>query len=103
MHPLTIQSSHAMRAMAVAASMLASYAAFSLAERLDRAQGFWRRRLWIPASATVLGLGVWSMHVVGALEAPTPTETVYSRRLVVLSLLVAVSASSMGLRLIAWQ
>ena len=37
MHPLTIQSSHAMRAMAVAASMLASYAAFSLAERLERA------------------------------------------------------------------
>lgn len=98
-----IQSSHAMRALAVAASMLASYAAFSLAERLDRARGFWPRRLWVTAAATVLGLGMWSMHFFGALEDPTPNETVYSLRLVVLSLLVAVSISWMGFRLVAWQ
>ncbi len=103
MHPLMLESSHAMRAMAVAASMLASYAAFSLAERLERARGFWRRRLWITAAAVVLGLGMWSMHFFGALEDRTPYETVYSLRLVVFSLLVAVSISWMGFRLIAWQ
>ena len=91
-----------MRAMAVAASMLASYAAFSLAERLERARGFWKRRLWVTAAATVLGLGMWSMHFFGALEDPTPSETVYSLRLVVLCLLVAISVSWMGFRLIAW-
>ncbi len=92
-----------MRAMAIAASMLASYAAFSLAERLERAQGFWKRRMWVTAAAVVLGLGMWSMHFFGALEDPTPNETVYSLRLVVLCLLVAVSVSWMSFRLIAWQ
>ncbi len=103
MHPLTIQSSHAMRAMAVAASMLASYAAFSLAERLERAQGFWKRRMWVTAAAVVLGLGMWSMHFFGALEDSTPSEAVYSLRLVVICLLIAISFSWMGFRLIAWQ
>ena len=92
-----------MRAMAVAASMLASYAAFSLAERLERARGFWRRRLWVTAAAMVLGLGMWSMHFFGALEDPAPSETVYALRLVVLCLLLAVLVSWMGIRLIAWQ
>ena len=103
MHPLTIQSSHAMRAMAIAASMLASYAAFSLAERLERTRGFWRRRLWVTAAATVLGLGMWSMHFFGALEDPAPAEVIYSLRLVVFCLLVAISVSWMGFRLVAWQ
>jgi diguanylate cyclase len=103
MHPLTIQSSQAMRAMALASSMLASYAAFSLAERLDRAQGFWKRRFWVTAAATVLGLGMWSMHFFGALEDPAPGDTLYSLRLVVLCLLLAVSVSWMGFRLVAWQ
>ena len=92
-----------MRAMAVAASMLASYAAFSLAERLGRAQTFWRKRMWVTAAATVLGLGMWSMHFFGALEDPVPNEVVYSLSLVVLCLLVAISVAWMVFRLIAWQ
>lgn len=92
-----------MRVMAVAASMLASYAAFSLAERLERARGFWKRRLWVTASATVLGLGMWSMHFFSALEDGNPTDAVYSLRLVVLCLLIAISVSWMGFRLVAWQ
>ncbi len=83
--------------------MLASYAAFSLAERLERARDFWRRRLWITAAAVVLGLGMWSMHFFGALEDPSPAEAIYSLRLVVLCLLVAVGVSWMGFRLVAWQ
>ena len=92
-----------MRAMAVAASMLASYAAFSLAERLERARNFWRRRLWMTAAATVLGLGMWSMHFFGALEDRSPGDAIYSLRLVVLCLLIAVSVSWMGFRLVAWE
>lgn len=103
MHPLTIQSLNAMRAMAVAAAMLASYAAFSLAERLERARGFWRRRLWITASATVLGLAAWSMHFFGALEDAGPVDAVYSLRLVILCLLMAISVAWIGFRLLAWQ
>jgi diguanylate cyclase (GGDEF)-like protein len=89
--------------MAVAASTLASYAAFSLAERLDRARGFWGRRLWITASAVVLGLGIWSMHFFGALEDSAPRDTIYSLRLVVFCLVLAVAASWICFRLVAWQ
>lgn len=92
-----------MRAMAVAASMLASYAAFSLADRLERSRGFLNRRFWVTAAATVMGLGMWSMHFFGALEDGAPGEAVYSLRLVVLCLLIAISTSWMCFRLIAWQ
>ncbi len=103
MHPLTIQSSHAMRAMAVTASMLAAYAAFSLAERIGRTDNFWSRRKWLTSAAAVLGLGMWSMHFFGALEDPSPSEAVYSLRLVVLCLLVAISSAWAAVRLIAWR
>lgn len=89
--------------MAIAASMLASYAAFSLADRLERARTFWTRRFWVTAAATVLGLGIWSMHFFGALEDPAPNETVYSLGLVVLCLMVAISVSWMAFRLVAWK
>ena len=103
MRPLTIQSSHAMRAMAVTASMLAAYAAFSLADRIERTEDFWRRRTWLTAAAAVLGLGMWSMHFFGALEDPYPSEAVYSLRFVVICLVIAIAAAWMALRLIVWR
>ncbi len=92
-----------MRALAVTASMLAAYAAFSLAERIARTDNFWSRRIWLTASSTVLGLGMWSMHFFGALEDPSPGEAVYSLRLVVLCLALAISSAYAGIRLIAWK
>ena len=89
--------------MAVAASVLASYAAFSLADRIERTERFWMRRLWLTSAAGVLGLGMWSMHFFGALEDPAPGEAVYSLRLVVLCLLVAISGSWAALRLVVWR
>ena len=92
-----------MRAMAVTASMLAAYAAFSLAERIRRTDNFWSRRIWLTSSAAVLGLGMWSMHFFGALEDASPNETVYLLRLVVLCLLLAISSAWGAIRLIAWR
>ncbi len=89
--------------MAVTSSMLAAYAAFSLAERIGRTDNFWSRRIWLTASSAVLGLGMWSMHFFGALEDPSPGEAVYSLRLVVMCLALAVSSAYAGIRLIAWK
>ncbi len=91
-----------MRAMAVTASMLASYAAFTLAERLERSRGLWTRRLWITGSALVLGMGMWSMHFFGALEDATSGATVYSLRLVVGCLVAALAVAWVALRVVAW-
>ncbi len=100
---LPLHSSQALRAMAVGASMLASYAGFSVAERIERTERFWQQRLWLTASAAVLGLGMWSMHFFGALEDANPNETVYQLRLVVLCLIVAISFCWAGLRLVVWR
>ena len=103
MRHTTIQSFQVLRAMAVAGAMLASYAAFSVAERIERTDRFWPRRLWLTASASVLGLGMWSMHFFGALEDATPDATVYQLRIVLLCLLLAISVSWAGLRLVVWR
>lgn len=103
MRSISIQSFHALRAMAVAASMLASYAGFSVAERVERTDRFWQQRLWLTASAAVLGLGMWSMHFFGALEDANPSGTVYQLRLVALCLIAAVSFSWTALRLVVWR
>lgn len=103
MRSIPIQSFHALRAMAVAASTLASYAGFSVAERIERTDKFWQQRLWLTASAAVLGLGMWSMHFFGALEDANPSEAVYQLRLVALCLLVAISFSWAALRLVVWR
>ena len=92
-----------MRTMAVAASMLASYAAFTLAERLQRSRNFWMRRVCATGSATLLGMGMWSMHFFGALEDPTPSDAVYSLGRVVLVLAASIGVSWLGFRLVAWR
>ncbi len=103
MQSLPLQSFHALRAMAVTASMLASYAAFSVAERIERTDRFWQQRLWLTAASAVLGLGMWSMHFFGALEDANPSQTVYQLRLVALCLAVAISFSWAALRLVVWR
>ncbi len=103
MHPFSLQNFHALRAMAIAASMLASYAGFSVAERIERTEKFWQQRLWLTAAAAVLGLGMWSMHFFGALEDAAPQDTVYQLRLVALCLLLAISVSWAALRLVLWR
>ena len=103
MHPLTIQSSNALRALAVTASMLASYAAFLLAERIERREDFWLRRAWLTAAAAVLALSLWSMHFFGALEDPAPAAAVYQGGMVVVCLVAAISACWIGLRVVVWR
>ena len=103
MHPLTIQSSNALRALAVTASMLASYAAFLLAERMERTEDFWLRRAWLTAASAVLALSMWSMHFFGALNDPASATVMYQGGLVVFCLLAAMSACWIGLRLVVWR
>ncbi len=101
MHPLTLQSSNALRALVVTASILAAYAAFLLAERMERTETFWLRRAWLTAAAAVLALSLWATHFFNALEDPAPAAAVYQGGWVVLCFVVAMSACWIGLRLAA--
>ncbi len=103
MQPITVQSTHALRAMAVTASMLAAYAAFTLAERGQAARQGWRQQGWLALAAVVFGLGLWSTYFFGAMEASGAGTALYSLPLVGLALLASVVLSWVGFRLVLWD
>jgi len=83
-------------AVSVFASILASYAAFSFAERIATSQG-WSARMWLWCGAGAMGLGIWSMHYLGMLAVRLPIEVAYHVPTVLLSLVLAVLASAVAL------
>jgi diguanylate cyclase (GGDEF)-like protein len=82
--------------ISILTSMVACYAAFSLAERMASARGrayFY----WLASGALAMGLGIWSMHYLGMLSVRLPMEVVYHVPTVLLSLLLAVFAAAVVL------
>jgi PAS domain S-box-containing protein len=72
--------------------MCASYAALDLGGRITAARrGI--RSIWLIGGATVLGVGIWSMHFTGMLAFGLPIPVAYHWPTVLLSLLAAVLAS----------
>ncbi|MDW5264182.1 MULTISPECIES: diguanylate cyclase [Acidobacteriaceae] len=77
-------------------AIIASYAAFSFAERITVSTGvrFWG---WLFGGALAMGLGIWSMHYLGMLAVRLPVEVTYHIPTVLASLLLAVLASAVAL------
>jgi diguanylate cyclase len=63
-------------ALSVAIAILGGYTGFSLAARVRNAPGG-PPRLLLAGAATFLAVGIWTMHFVGVLAAPIPSDTVY--------------------------
>jgi NO-binding membrane sensor protein with MHYT domain len=63
-------------ALSVAIAILGGYTGFSLAARVRAAPGGGRRVL-LAGAAVFLAVGIWTMHFVGVLAAPIPTDAVY--------------------------
>ena len=63
-------------ALSVLIAILGGYTGFSLAARIRNAPGG-PRRLLLAGAATFLAVGIWTMHFVGMLAAPIPSETAY--------------------------
>ncbi|MGZ3396274.1 MAG: MHYT domain-containing protein, partial [Isosphaeraceae bacterium] len=83
-------------ALSVVISILASYAARNLSERLNAARG--RAWLgWLVFGSTVDGIGTWSMHYTGMLAYHLPVPVQYDRPTVLLSLLVGILGSAAAL------
>ncbi|HEY0794756.1 MAG TPA: diguanylate cyclase [Acidisarcina sp.] len=87
-------------AISVITSIVASYGAFSFAERVAATKKT-RSALWLSAGAVSMGLGIWSMHYVGMLAVRLPVEVTYHVFTVILSLLLAVLASAGTLALVS--
>jgi NO-binding membrane sensor protein with MHYT domain len=88
-------------ALAVCISVLASYTALDLAERITASYGTVRRQVWLISGGVVLGIGIWSMHYTGmwAFRIPVPVE--YYWPLVLLSVLEGVVASIIALAVVS--
>ena len=81
--------------LSVVVACIASYAALDLAAHLAR-RGASKR--WLLGAATAMGIGIWSMHFIGMLAYRLPVAVAYEPTTVVLSLLIAVLGSGIGLR-----
>ncbi|MBA2669110.1 MAG: hypothetical protein H0U67_01915, partial [Gemmatimonadetes bacterium] len=82
--------------LSVVVAMLASFAALDLAGRVRLDTGATRLG-WIAGGATVMGIGIWSMHFVGMLAFHLPVPIRYDVPLMLLSVVVAIAASLLSL------
>src|SRR5262249_49211074 len=63
-------------ALSVAVAILGGYTGFALAARIRGATGV-SRRVLLAGAAGFLALGIWTMHFVGMLAAPIPSDAGY--------------------------
>src|SRR5579863_9111960 len=82
-------------ALSVAIAIQGSFVGLSLAEGLDRWEGY-RRRLALAGAALTLATGVWSMHFVGMLAAEFPSAIDYLVLPTLLSFLICVVVVGAG-------
>lgn len=92
MQPLTTSLNYGPVAISVCIAVIASYAAFSFAERVARSVGK-IRTLWMVSAGLSMGFGIWSMHCIGMLAIGLPLDVYYYVPMVLGSLLSAVLGS----------
>ena len=73
-------------ALAVCISVLASYTALDLAERITASYGMVRRQVWLISGGVVLGIGIWSMHYTAMWAFRLPVPVRYDWPIALLSL-----------------
>jgi two-component system cell cycle sensor histidine kinase/response regulator CckA len=86
--------------ISILVAMLASYIALDLAGRV-RTESRTARLGWLAGGATVMGVGIWSMHFIGMLAFHLPVPIAYDIPLMVLSVLVAITGSLIALMVIS--
>ena len=74
-------------ALSVAIAILGGYTGFGLAARIRNASGVGARAL-LAGAAAFLAVGIWTMHFVGVLAAPLPSDAVYLVLPTVISFLI---------------
>ncbi|GAA3407011.1 MHYT domain-containing protein [Paenibacillus hodogayensis] len=80
-------------------AVAASYTVLDLAGRIGTSSG--RNRLsWLIFGAAAMGMGIWSMHFVGMLAFSLPVPIAYDVGLVALSVLIAIAASFVALKVV---
>jgi len=89
-------------ALSILVAAFASYTALDLGERVGSARGL-PRHVWLAAAAITMGGGIWSMHFVAMLAFKMPIPMSYDIGMTILSLVVAIVATSGGFYVISRQ
>ncbi len=100
MQTFPVHYSHGLGILSVLISMFASYAAFSLADRMRSSDTPAQRRGWLLGGSCALGMGIWSMHYLGMQSLRIPVQIDYYIPTVILSLLLAIAASAVVLTVV---
>jgi NO-binding membrane sensor protein with MHYT domain len=87
-------------ALSVLIAVVASYAAFNLAERVFASCGR-RGWAWIISGAIAMGFAIWSMHYVGMLAFVLPVPVSYHVPTVILSLVAAMLGAAIALSIVS--
>jgi diguanylate cyclase (GGDEF)-like protein len=98
---LPVHYSFGLIVVSVMTSMIAAYAAFSLADGMRNAPRTFERRIWLIGGSFAMGIGIWSMHYLGMLAVVLPVTVFYNVPIVLLSLGLAVAASSVVLSVVS--
>jgi NO-binding membrane sensor protein with MHYT domain/signal transduction histidine kinase len=86
--------------VSIAISMLASYTALNLAERVTATKG--RSQVgWLISGSIAMGVGIWAMHFIGMLAFRLPFAVHYDFLTVLISILPAIIASGLALFLVS--
>ena len=85
-----------MVALSAVISILASYTALDLTERVRAARG-WLRPVWLSSGVMVMGLGIWAMHYAGMPYFTPPMQVRYDWPTALLSLAIVSLAAGAAL------
>jgi NO-binding membrane sensor protein with MHYT domain/signal transduction histidine kinase len=88
--------------LSIVIAMVAAYTALDLAGRISSSPGL-PRRVWLVSGATMMGLGIWSMHFVGMLAFSGPMAMTFDGPVTLLSMLAAVIGSGIALFVVSRQ
>ena len=101
MQTLAIHHTAGLVIVSVLLSIGASLAALSLSDRVRAATSVGPRRFWLTSGSVAMGVGIWSMHYLGMLALTLPVPIFYFWPAVLLSLLLAIAASSVALSVVS--
>lgn len=76
--------------------VVASYTALDLALRIGESYGI-TKKIWIGGCAFSMGGGIWSMHFTAMLAYQLPFEVSYDIWITLLSIIISIIASGIGL------
>lgn len=82
-------------------AILAAYTSFSHRHLMQQAVSSLSYRLWLSSGSVAMGLGVWAMHFTGMMSLQLPVEVSYQLSLTLLSVLPAIAAAFVTLKVVA--